>query len=65
MSVRENGKEEGNMNNDFDFWMARVDAATYALALVSVYDLPDLAFADLYEDGLRPVQVAKLALGRA
>jgi hypothetical protein len=45
----------------FAEWMREVDAAVWARAGLSVYDLEDVALADWYEDGVR----AKTAAGRA
>ena len=49
----------------FESWMARVDAATYRLVGMSVYDLPDVAFMDMYEDGLSPKSAARAAIREA
>ena len=46
----------------FDVWMVKVDEWCYRLAGVSVHDLPDLCFADLFEDGTSPREAARMAL---
>jgi hypothetical protein len=46
----------------FEAWMKAVDAACYAKAGVSVYDLSDCPFADWYEAGMPPKAAANHAL---
>ena len=43
-------------------WLQLVDLAVQRLAGCSVYDLPDCAYADWYEDGLGPVAAARRAI---
>jgi|PlaIllAssembly_1097288.scaffolds.fasta_scaffold00151_2 hypothetical protein len=53
------------MKAPFEEWMKKVDAAVEAKAFVSIHDLPDMAFYALWEDGLSPTAVARLALEEA
>jgi hypothetical protein len=53
------------MKMSFEQFMAAVDAAVYAKVGVSVYDLPDVAFRDMYEAGNSPVTAAKTAVREA
>ena len=46
----------------FNAWMKNVDNVVHALALVSVYDLPDMNFRDAYDDNATPWQMGKEAL---
>ena len=50
------------MKASFESWMDKVDAAVEAIAGLSVYDLADIAFRDLYEDGVSARSVARMAL---
>ena len=49
----------------FADWMALVDAHVEAKAGVSVYDLPDCAFADWHQDGFTPQEAAGKAIRAA
>lgn len=46
----------------FKAWMAAVDAAVDAKVGLSASDLADIAYYDLYEDGVSPTSAAKKAL---
>lgn len=46
----------------FDQWMRAVDIACKRLAGVSVYDLPEICYADLYEDDVKPQAAARKAI---
>lgn len=50
---------------DFETWMELVDDACERIAGVSIYDLPDNVFYDLYEDGYTPAEAAKNTLTEA
>jgi hypothetical protein len=49
----------------FDEWMTRVDGVVLYLAGVSVHDLPDIPFRDMYDNGSSPSAAAKKAIKRA
>ena len=50
----------------FDQWMAAVDVHVGATAFgLSVHDLPDIAFRDLYDAGETPAEAAHAALEAA
>lgn len=46
-------------------WMQAVDQAVWALAGVSVYDLPDCLYRDWYEARVKPKTAAKRAIKQA
>lgn len=46
----------------FDVWMAKVDAAVEKKIGLSVYDLPDLCYRDMFDDGVTPSQAARMAI---
>ena len=46
----------------FDSWMQKVDSAVMRRSGVSVHDLADQCFYDWYNDGITPVQAARLTL---
>lgn len=52
-------------NPTFQGWMHRIDRLITAWAGLSVHDLPDCPFREWYEDRLRPIRAANLALRRA
>lgn len=41
---------------EFTAWLKRVDALCIRRVGVSILDLPDACWADMFEDGLRPGQ---------
>jgi hypothetical protein len=45
----------------FDQWVKKVDAILLATVGVGLSDLPDVAYADWYEDGVSPTTAAKRA----
>lgn len=47
---------------DFDTWMRYVDAEVSGLLGLSVYDLPDRPYRDMYEDEYTPEEAAAEAL---
>lgn len=49
----------------FEAWMAAVDAAVWAKADASAYDLPDVPYADWYADGMSPKAAATKAIKAA
>ena len=49
----------------FKAWMAKVDANVNARTGLSVYDLPDVAFRDMADDGETPSGAAEVALREA
>lgn len=52
------------MQNQTEFllWMDKVDVWCQKLSGVSIYDLADQPFSDMFEDGRKPKAAAKLAL---
>jgi hypothetical protein len=64
-ALKEIPEEAPSHPTDFDRWMEAVDAAVEALAGVSVHDLPDLCYRDLYDDGTSRREAARLALENA
>lgn len=52
----------GSERNDFRRWMGKVDEATRNRAGLSIHDLPDQPFRDLWASGLRPVEVVDQVL---
>ena len=48
--------------SEFEIWMVRVDRTVNAIALVSVYDLPDRPYRDWFDDGMLASDAAKQAL---
>lgn len=52
-------------NRRFDVWMGAVDQAVYAKVGVSVYDLPDVAFRDMYDAGKAAAAAANAAIREA
>jgi len=46
----------------FREWMIQVDGHCWATAGVSIHDLPDKQFRDMYEDGVPPSECAEEAL---
>lgn len=53
------------MKTTFEDWMAAVDSATYQLVGMSIYDLPDVAFMDMFEDGVSAKGAARAAIKEA
>jgi hypothetical protein len=49
----------------FEEWMKQVDAHCQSLCGLSVHDLPDVCFADWYEDGVSAKAAAKKAIKHA
>jgi hypothetical protein len=49
----------------FGAWMARVDEALVRKVGVSSADLPDLAYRDLYDQGVTPEEAADAAIENA
>lgn len=49
----------------FEAWMKAVDEKVQGKVGLSVHDLPDIAFAELHDDGISPAAAAKLALQEA
>lgn len=50
---------------EFKDWMNKVDASVGAKVGLSVYDLPDCAFRDWFEDGVRAGAAARSAIRAA
>ena len=46
----------------FEQWMTQVDAWCERLAGCSYQDLPDVCYADMYEDGIGPKAAARQAI---
>jgi hypothetical protein len=46
----------------FEQWMQKVDSAVIRQTGVSVHDLADQCFHDWFDDGITPVQAARLTL---
>jgi hypothetical protein len=46
----------------FDEWMIAVDNACLSLCGMSVHDLPDVCFSDMWEDDCTPRQAARAAI---
>jgi len=49
-------------NKGFEQWMKAVDKVVERLAGLSVYDLPDMPFYDMYEDDYTPIEAARATL---
>ena len=49
----------------FDEWLHAVDAQVQARVGVSYLDLPDYCYADAYDDGRSPSEVARAAIRAA
>lgn len=49
----------------FNEWMEQVDLVVREIAWCSVYDLPDCAFRDMYDDEAEPAEAANVALEAA
>ena len=47
---------------EFQLWMEAVDDAVLQIPGVSVHDLPDRPFRDMFEDGASPREAAQDAL---
>lgn len=45
------------MEGSFEEWMKQVDRMCSSRLLVSVYDLPDRLYRDMYDDGYSPEEV--------
>jgi len=50
------------VKSNFDLWMAKVDQAVARKSGLSVYDLADQCYRDMYDDGFTPSQAAQVAL---
>ena len=50
---------------EFEAWMAEVDANVNTRTGLSIYDLPDVAFREMFDDGETPSGVAEVALSEA
>ena len=50
---------------EFETWMAKVDANVNTRTGLSVYDLPDMAFREMADDGETPSGAAEAALTEA
>ena len=48
----------------FEQWMQAIDSLISRYFGLSIYDLPDCTFKDWYEDRLRPIHAANLALAQ-
>lgn len=48
--------------SEFKTWMTKVDEACIWISSVSVYDLTDQPFKDSFEAGLKPAEMAEMAL---
>lgn len=63
------GYYHGHRGNDgmseFDDWMSYVDDAVYNATGLSVHDLPDCNYMDMFRDGANPENAAEAALRRA
>jgi len=46
----------------FEDWMHAVDRVIVARVVVDSADLPDICYADLYEDGATPASAARQAI---
>jgi hypothetical protein len=46
-------------------WMEAAEVAVQSATGMSIHDLPDVAFRDLYEDGAEPLEAAAVALAAA
>lgn len=44
---------------EFELWLAKVDAAVSAELGLSIDDLPDAPYRDLFDEGLTPEQAAQ------
>lgn len=49
----------GDKAKPFAIWMEQLDLKVIALSGLSVHDLPDQAFADMFEDGYYPEDAAR------
>lgn len=48
--------------NDFDVWMAKVDASVENIIGLSTSDLSDQPYYDWFADGIAPGRAARMAL---
>lgn len=64
VAVVETGTPSG-ADPAFTAWMEQVDLAVRQLAWCSVYDLPDCAFREMYDDGTDAAEAADVALAEA
>ncbi len=46
----------------FEAWMAKINRIVMNEAGVSIHDLPDMCFRDMFDDGCTPKEVAAEAL---
>ncbi len=53
------------MKQDFEHWLAKVDAAVEARTGMSLSDLPDCCFRDWYDDGVTPSAAAARVIRNA
>ena len=49
----------GDKAKPFALWMEQVDLSVQRMISLSVHDLPDQAFADMFEDGYYPEDAAR------
>jgi hypothetical protein len=54
-------KLDDSDNPTFDQWMERIDKIIWHCLFLSIHDLPDINFMDLYEKRTRPIWAAKKA----
>lgn len=57
--------EKAGRASGFDEWMAKVDGKLVVRVGLSSADLPDVAYAEMYEDGLSPAGAAARAIKNA
>jgi hypothetical protein len=50
---------------DYETWLRLVDEAIYARVGLSLADLPDCCYRDLYDDGLRALAAARKVIRAA
>jgi len=53
------------MSKSFEQWMAKVNEAIEREIGLSADDLPDMPYADMWEDGVSPKRAARMAIREA